>query len=230
MKRYVYAALCGFLCFSSLAGCAGSPKEPSPAPQPPDPAPQPIEPAPQPADTLPDTVKGTITMEDGGTIVFELYPKVAPQSVYNFVYLARDGFYDGLKFHRIMSGFMIQGGCPDGTGSGNPGYSIFGEFEKNGFENNLSHERGVMSMARQGDPAFNSAGSQFFIVHGDSDFLDGGYAAFGRVTEGMDIVDKIAETPSEPRSGAVAPADMPVIRSITIDDDVALPEPDKLPR
>ena len=237
MKRYFSAFLCGFLCFTALAGCGGGsespaggasnvepPAEPKP-PEEPSASPDPVDPA-----SLPDTVKGTITMEDGGTIVFELYPKIAPQSVYNFVSLARDGFYDGLKFHRIMSGFMIQGGCPDGTGTGNPGYSIFGEFAKNGFENDLTHERGVLSMARQNDPMYNTAGSQFFIVHGDSDFLDGGYAGFGRVISGMDVVDKIAATPSQPGSGAVAKADMPVIKSITIDDDITLPEPDKLPR
>ena len=229
MKRYFSIALCCLLCFAILAGC-GTVSESStgatPEPQ------QPAEPeAPQDAaPPLPDTVQGTMTMEDGGVVVFELYPKIAPQSVYNFVYLARDGFYDGLKFHRIMSGFMIQGGCPDGNGSGNPGYAILGEFKKNGIENDLSHDRGVMSMARQGDPAFNSAGSQFFIVHGDAHFLNGDYAAFGKVTSGMDVVDRIAETPNNGPNGSVALSDMPVIKSITIDDDVELPLPDKLPR
>ena len=174
------------------------------------------------------TIQATITMEDGGVIVVALYPDLAPQSVRNFVYLARDGFYDGLKFHRIMKGFMIQGGCPLGTGTGNPGYSITGEFEINGFSNDLSHKRGVLSMARQGDPAYDSAGSQFFIVHGDSAFLDGSYAAFGQVTEGLDIVDRLADTPSAPGSGAVASEDMPVIKSITIDDDIELPEPNRI--
>ena len=173
-----------------------------------------------------NTIQATITMEDGGVIVLELYPNLAPQSVCNFVHLARQGFYDGLKFHRIMKGFMIQGGCPLGTGTGNPGYSIKGEFSDNGFANDLSHTRGVLSMARSA--VFDSAGSQFFIVHGDSTFLDGSYAAFGQVTSGMDVVDKLAATPSESGSGAVAPANMPVIKSITIDDDVELPEPDKL--
>jgi len=170
-------------------------------------------------------------MEDGGVITFELYPDVAPQSVFNFVYLVRDGFYDGLKFHRIMKNFMIQGGCPDGTGGGNPGYGIFGEFEKNGFTNTLSHDRGVMSMARQNDPAFNSAGCQFFIVDGNSSqFLNGSYAAFGKVTSGMDVVDRLAAIENDGPNGSVAVGDMPVIKSITIDDDVVIPWPDKLPR
>ena len=173
-----------------------------------------------------NTIQATITMEDGGVIVLELYPNLAPQSVCNFVYLARQGFYDGLKFHRIMKGFMIQGGCPDGNGTGNPGYSIKGEFEENGFKNDLSHTRGVVSMARS--QIFDSAGSQFFIVHGDSDFLDGSYAAFGKVISGMDVVDRLAATPNSGGNGAVAPSDMPVIKTITIDDDIELPEPDKL--
>jgi len=169
-------------------------------------------------------------MADGGEIVVELYPKIAPQSVCNFVSLARQGFYDGLKFHRIISGFMIQGGCPNGDGGGNPGYGIFGEFEKNGFSNGLKHTRGVLSMARGGDPAYNSAGCQFFIVHEDAAHLDGGYAAFGKVISGLDVVDRIAETPNDGPNGSVAKKDMPVIESITIDDDVELPEPDKLSR
>lgn len=175
-----------------------------------------------------NTIQATITMEDGGVIVVELYPDLAPQSVRNFVHLARQGFYDGLKFHRIMKGFMIQGGCPLGTGTGNPGYSIKGEFAVNGFTNDLSHSRGVLSMARGGDPMYDSAGSQFFIVHGDSDFLDGSYAAFGQVISGMDVVDRLANTPNSGPNGAVSASDMPVIRSITIDSDIELPEPDKL--
>ena len=176
--------------------------------------------------TVPETIQATITMEDGGVIVVELYPKRAPQSVYNFVYLARQGYYDGLKFHRIIKGFMIQGGCPDGNGMGNPGYSIKGEFNENGFENNLRHIRGVLSMARGGNP--DSAGSQFFIVHEDSPHLNGKYAAFGKVTSGMDVVDRLSETPVTDGNGTVAPKNMPVIKSITIDDDTYLPEPDKL--
>ena len=174
-----------------------------------------------------DPIQATITMEDGGVITVELYPDIAPQSVRNFVYLANQGFYDGLRFHRIIEGFMIQGGCPDGTGGGNPGYTIFGEFADNGFENNLLHTRGVLSMARPGHD-YNGAGSQFFIMHDDEPFLDGGYAAFGKVIDGMDVVDRIALTPNSGPNGAVAPHDMPVIRSITIDSNVNLPPPDKI--
>jgi len=173
-----------------------------------------------------ENITGSIEMEDGEVIAFELYPDLAPQSVRNFVELARDGFYDGLKFHRIISGFMIQGGCPLGEGTGNPGYSILGEFDDNGIENDLSHERGVLSMARSSD--FNSAGSQFFICHGDPHFLDGSYAAFGMVTDGMDIVDELADTPVIDGNGTVRPDDMPVMASITIDGDFDLPGPDKL--
>ena len=179
-------------------------------------------------DQIVRTIQATITMENGGVIVLELYPDLAPQSVRNFVYLARSGFYDGLKFHRIMKDFMIQGGCPLGTGTGDPGYSIFGEFTSNGFKNGLSHKRGVISMARANDP--NSAGSQFFIVHGDSEFLDGSYAAFGRVVSGMDVVDEIAKTPNSGDNGAVAEKNKPVMKSITIDDDIELPEPERLER
>ncbi|WP_307730733.1 peptidylprolyl isomerase [Alkalicoccobacillus gibsonii] len=131
----------------------------------------------------------TMTMENGGEIVMELYPDVAPKTVENFVKLASDGFYNGLTFHRVIPGFMIQGGDPEGNGTGGPDHSVEGEFSSNGFENNLSHERGVVSMARSQDP--DSAGSQFFIVVEDSTFLDGDYAAFGKVTEGMDVVDEI---------------------------------------
>jgi len=173
-----------------------------------------------------ENITGTITMEDGGVITFELYPETAPQSVYNFVDLARKGFYDGLKFHRIISGFMIQGGCPLGEGTGNPGYSILGEFDENGIDNDLSHTRGVMSMARSAN--FNSAGSQFFICHGDPQFLDGSYAAFGKVTDGMETVDIIAETQVNDGNGSVAPNDMPVMKTIVIDSDIELPEPEKI--
>ncbi|MEN0642092.1 peptidylprolyl isomerase [Alkalicoccobacillus gibsonii] len=131
----------------------------------------------------------TMTMENGGEVVMELYPDVAPKTVENFVKLASDGFYNGLTFHRVIPGFMIQGGDPEGNGTGGPDHSVEGEFSNNGFENDLSHERGVVSMARSQDP--DSAGSQFFIVVEDSTFLDGDYAAFGKVTEGMDVVDEI---------------------------------------
>ena len=172
------------------------------------------------------TIQATISMEDGGVIVLELYPDLAPQTVNNFVYLVRQGFYDGLKFHRIIKDFMIQGGCPLGTGQGGPGYSIKGEFSINGFTNDLSHTRGVISMARTNEP--DTAGSQFFIVHGDSQFLDGSYAAFGRVISGMEVVDRLADTPVTDNNGTVAAKNMPVMKSITIDDDIELPEPDRI--
>lgn len=132
----------------------------------------------------------TITMANGGVIKLELYPEIAPESVKNFISLANGGFYDGLIFHRVISGFMIQGGDPMGLGYGGPGYCIKGEFSINGVENPLSHERGVISMARSMN--YDSAGSQFFICHADATFLDGQYAAFGKVIEGMDVVDEIA--------------------------------------
>ncbi len=135
----------------------------------------------------------TIEMEDGGVIRAELYPDVAPKTVENFVSLVQKGFYDGVIFHRVIPGFMIQGGDPTGTGMGGPGHTIPGEFTANGFKNNLKHTRGVLSMARTMDP--NSAGSQFFIMHMDAPHLDGQYAAFGKVIEGIEVVDSIARTP-----------------------------------
>ena len=139
----------------------------------------------------------TITMESGDTIKLELYPNIAPNTVANFVTLAQSGFYDGLIFHRVIAGFMIQGGDPDGIGTGGPGYRIKGEFTSNGFKNDLKHTRGVISMARSQDP--NSAGSQFFIMHADAPHLDGQYAAFGKVmdAESLMTVDKIAATPTD---------------------------------
>lgn len=154
----------------------------------------------------------TIEMENSGKIVMELFPDVAPQSVRNFVTLAQSGFYDGLIFHRVISGFMIQGGCPEGTGMGGPGYCIKGEFKLNGVDNNVSHKRGVVSMARAQSP--NSGGSQFFIMHADGEFLDGQYAAFGQVTEGMDVVDAIAAVKTD---GADRPQEEQKIKSITVD-------------
>lgn len=132
----------------------------------------------------------TIQMKDGGVMKAELYPDIAPVTVQNFVDLASQGFYNGLIFHRVISGFMIQGGDPDGIGTGGPGYCIKGEFAANGFKNDLKHTRGVLSMARASDP--DSAGSQFFIMHEDAPFLDGQYAAFGKLIEGIEEVDKIA--------------------------------------
>ncbi len=131
-----------------------------------------------------------IEMENGKKIKLELYPEIAPETVKNFEKLVNDGFYNGLIFHRVISGFMIQGGCPEGTGMGGPGWNIKGEFERNGFKNDLKHTRGVISMARSMMP--DSAGSQFFIMHEDAPHLDGQYAAFGKVVEGMDVVDEIA--------------------------------------
>ena len=139
----------------------------------------------------------TFEMEDGGIMKAELYPSVAPNTVNNFISLVSKGFYDGLIFHRVISGFMIQGGDPKGTGMGGPGWTIKGEFKSNGVNNPLSHTRGALSMARASDP--DSAGSQFFIVHEDSLFLDGEYAVFGRVVDGMDVVDEIAETSTDYR-------------------------------
>jgi len=156
--------------------------------------------------------KITIEMQEGGVIILELLPEIAPNTVNNFISLVRKGYYDGLIFHRVIRGFMIQGGCPDGTGMGGPGYGIEGEFAANGFANDLSHKKGVISMARSQNP--NSAGSQFFIVHEDAPHLDGAYAAFGRVLEGQDVVDAIANC--EIGAGD-RPATPQVIKSITVD-------------
>jgi len=213
MKKYILLALGAVLCFAG--GCASSEGSSSST-------------EPQTDNNVPDIITGTIEMEDGGKITFELYPDIAPQSVRNFVELARNGFYDGTKFHRIISGMMIQGGCPLGKGTGNPGYSIVGEFTANGHENNLQHTRGVLSMARSTD--FDSAGSQFFIMHDIYPSLDNQYAGFGMVTSGMDVVDRIAETPNSGGNGAVAPENMPVVKSITIDGDFTMAGPNKLSR
>lgn len=166
-----------------------------------------------------------ITMENGGVIEGELYPEKAPQSVRNFIDLCNHNFYDGLIFHRVIPGFMIQGGCPEGTGMGGPGYCIKGEFFFNGFKNDLKHKRGVLSMARSQSP--NSAGSQFFIMHADAKHLDGQYAAFGKVTSGMDVVDAIAKV----KTGmADRPIEEQKIVSITVDTHGEIyPEPNKLP-
>lgn len=137
----------------------------------------------------------TFEMEGGAIIKAELYPEIAPNSVNNFISLVSKGYYDGLIFHRVINGFMIQGGCPEGSGMGGPGYSIRGEFTQNGFQNDLKHTEGVLSMARAMDP--NSAGSQFFIMHKTSPHLDGAYAAFGKVIEGMEIVNEIADIPTD---------------------------------
>ena len=166
----------------------------------------------------------TIEMENGGTIQAELYPDVAPNTVNNFISLAKSGYYDGLIFHRVISGFMIQGGCPQGTGTGGPGYSIRGEFAANGIQNDLKHARGVLSMARAMNP--NSAGSQFFIMHADAPHLDGQYAAFGKVTEGMDVVDRIASAKTD---FSDRPKETQRIAKITVETfGEDYPEPDKM--
>ena len=168
----------------------------------------------------------TIEMEDGGVIKAELYPEVAPNTVNNFISLVQKGFYDGVIFHRVIPGFMIQGGDPNGIGIGGPGYSIKGEFTANGFQNDLKHTRGVLSMARTMIP--DRAGSQFFIMHQDAPHLDRQYAAFGMVTEGMEVVDKIARTPRNMMN------DKPKVdqrmKTVTVETfGVEYPEPEKLP-
>ena len=167
-----------------------------------------------------------ISMEIGGVIEGELYPDKAPQSVYNFIDLCNHNFYDGLIFHRVIPGFMIQGGCPDGTGMGGPGYCIKGEFFFNGVKNELKHKRGVLSMARSSSP--NSAGSQFFIMHKDAPHLDGEYAAFGMVIEGMDVVDAIASAPRNMMTNKPK-KDQRMVKVRVDTKGVDYPEPDKLP-
>ncbi len=166
----------------------------------------------------------TIEMEDGGIIRAELYPDTAPNTVNNFLSLVQKGFYNGLIFHRVIEDFMIQGGCPEGSGMGGPGYSIKGEFTENRFQNELKHTEGVLSMARSMHP--DSAGSQFFIIHKTSPHLDGNYAAFGKVIEGMDVVNRIAETDTDYSDRPIVPQ---VIRSMTAETfGTEYPEPDKL--
>lgn len=165
----------------------------------------------------------TITMADGGVMKAELYPDIAPNTVNNFISLTRQGFYDGLIFHRVIRGFMIQGGDPDGNGTGGPGYGIKGEFAQNGVKNDLRHTAGVLSMARSMMP--DSAGSQFFIMHKDAPHLDGAYAAFGKVIEGMDVVDRIAETATDYSD---RPLEDQIIKTVTVETfGVDYPEPEK---
>lgn len=166
----------------------------------------------------------TIKMSNGKTFKAELYPEKAPNTVNNFLSLVQKGFYNGIIFHRVIAGFMIQGGDPDGNGTGGPGYHIKGEFSGNGFkQNDISHERGVLSMARAQHP--DSAGSQFFVMHADADYLDGQYAAFGRVIEGMETVDEIAETKTDWHD---RPYEDMIIDTITADTfGVSYPEPEK---
>lgn len=165
----------------------------------------------------------TFTLDTGATIKAELYPEIAPNSVKNFISLINKNYYDGLIFHRVISGFMIQGGCPNGNGMGGPGYCIPGEFNYNGFKNDLDHTAGVLSMARAADP--NSAGSQFFIMHKDAPHLDGQYAAFGKVIEGMDIVDEIATTKTDVYDRPVIDITM---KTVTVDTfGITYDEPEK---
>ena len=166
----------------------------------------------------------TFIMEDGRTFKAELYPETAPQSVYNFISLIKKGFYDGLTFHRIIPGFMIQGGDPEGTGMGGPGYSIKGEFASNGFKNDLKHTKGVLSMARSVVP--DSAGSQFFIMHETSPHLDGEYAAFGKITDGQDVIDAIAVVDTDYSDRPHTPQ---IMKTVTVETfGVDYPEPDKI--
>ena len=166
----------------------------------------------------------TFEMENGDIMKAELYPEIAPNTVNNFISLVQTGFYDGLIFHRVIRGFMIQGGCPDGTGMGGPGYTIKGEFSQNGFANDLRHTEGVLSMARAMHP--DSAGSQFFIMHKNSPHLDGAYAAFGKITEGMDIVNKIAETATDYSD---RPLEEQKMKKVTVDTmGVEYPAPERV--
>ena len=164
----------------------------------------------------------TMTMESGDVMTFELYPDIAPNTVKNFISLIKKGFYDGLIFHRVINGFMIQGGCPDGNGTGGPGYSIRGEFAQNGFANDLKHEPGVLSMARTMVP--DSAGSQFFIMHANAPHLDGDYAAFGKLTEGEDVLDKIATCDTDWNDRPLQPQVMKTVTVETFDVDYDEPE------
>lgn len=166
----------------------------------------------------------TIMMENGDVIKAELYPEIAPNTVNNFISLINKGFYDGVGFHRVIKNFMLQGGDPDGNGTGGPGYSIKGEFSSNGFQNDLKHTAGVLSMARTMFP--DSAGSQFFIMHKDAPHLDGEYAAFGKVIEGMDVVNKIAEVATDYSDKPLEPQ---VMKTVTVDTfGVDYPEPEKV--
>ena len=167
----------------------------------------------------------TITMKNGDVMKAELYPEIAPNTVNNFISLINKKFYDGLIFHRVIEGFMLQGGDPQGIGIGGPGYGIKGEFAQNGFKNDLKHTAGVLSMARSMHP--DSAGSQFFIMHRDAPHLDGAYAAFGKITEGQDIVDKIAQVPTDYND---KPLEEQVMETVTVETfGVDYPEPEKMP-
>ncbi len=163
-------------------------------------------------------------LENGNIIEIELYPEIAPTTVRNFISLVNSGFYNGLIFHRVINGFMIQGGCPNGNGMGNPGYGIFGEFTSNGFKNDLKHEKGVISMARS--QMVNSAGSQFFLMHKNSPHLDGMYAGFGKVINGLEFIDEIANVDTDHMDRPLVPQ---VMKEVTVETfGVEYPEPDKI--
>lgn len=207
-KKSMKAVLicCFVLLFTILTACGNDDQKSSQVEKPKKPAKLPV---------------ATITIKDYGVIEAELYPHIAPNTVYNFISLSNKGFYDGLKIHRIVKDFVIQGGDPEGTGAGGPGYTINGEFSSNGFENNLLHTAGVLSMARTDDP--NSAGSQFFIMTNDSSQLDGAYASFGKVTKGMDIVKKVEASETTPEEQPKTPI---IIESIKVDTmGVKYPKP-----
>lgn len=174
----------------------------------------------EPAGNVPEV---TIEMEDGGVIKIELYPDTAPNTVRNFIALAQAGFYDGLIFHRVIPGYMIQGGCPQGTGYGSPGYTIKGEFAANGFENELSHDKGVISMAREADN-YDSAGSQFFITVGDASWLDEQYAAFGRVVSGLEVAEAISQAENDDDDKPLEPQRIKKVTVNTFGRDYGPPE------
>lgn len=215
MKKIVYAMLCILLVL--LAGCANPSQSVQPSEETAPQSTESVQPSDEAAPQISGKVNVAIDVKDYGTITVELDADSAPISVSNFVSLVKEGFYDGLTFHRIITGFMIQGGDPEGTGNGGSDKTIKGEFALNGVENPLSHTRGAISMARS--KSYDSASSQFFIVHEDSTSLDGQYAAFGYVTDGMDIVDKIcADTPVVDDNGTVEKEYQPVINSIKVVD------------
>ena len=212
LKKYIFPLICVLFLFF-VSACDAAPVETKPAGTPASQA----EKAPAGAentDKEAEKVMVEITMENGGIMELELYPDVAPITVANFVKLANEGFYDGLTFHRIIEGFMIQGGDPTGTGMGGSDENIKGEFKANGIENNLKHERGVISMARAQDK--NSASSQFFIMHKDYPSLDGQYAAFGKMISGFEVLDGLAKTPVTDSNGTVEKANQPVIKSVKV--------------